>query len=226
MDMNRSLTLSATVAATGLLFASAGALAKPGGGGGGANAVTIAAKPNPLSFGGFVTISGRVTGSNAGGRTITLQADGYPFADDGFATKATKLTDKNGNYSIAQAPGQNTRYRVVVSAPTLTSTPVTVSVAYRVGLRVSDSTPRRGTRVRFSGSVGPRKDGSIAFIQKRRSNGSFVTVARANVVAGTATHSLYSKRLRISSNGVYRVRVSGDAAHVAGNSRTRTLIVH
>ncbi len=230
--MNRSLTLSTTVAATGLLFASTGALAAkkppnpPGGGGGGANAVTIAAKPNPISFGGFVTISGRVTGGNAGGRTVTLEADPYPFADNGFAAKGTKVTDKNGDYSIAQAPGLNTRYRVVVSAPATTSTLVTVSVAYRVGLSVSDSTPRRGTRVRFSGSVGPRKDGSTAFIQKRRSNGSFITVARATLVAGTATRSVYSKRLRIRSSGVYRVRVSGDAAHVAGNSRTRTLTVH
>lgn len=227
--MNRSLTFSAA-AATGMLVVASGALAakppKPAPGGG-TNAVSIAAKPNPISFASFVTLSGRVTGKGNAGVSVALQADPYPFADNGFATKGTKLTDNNGNYSIAQAPGLNTRYRVVASAsPKVTSTMVTVSVAYRVGLSVSDSTPRRGSRVRFSGSVGPRKDGSIAFIQKRRSDGRFVTVARASLRAGTASRSVYSRRLRVSSSGTYRVRVSGDASHRAGNSRTRTLTVH
>ncbi|HEX6389962.1 MAG TPA: hypothetical protein VFZ89_10955, partial [Solirubrobacteraceae bacterium] len=121
----------------------------------------------------------------------------------------------------------NTRYRVVAAtSPTVTSAIVTVSVAYRVGLAVSDSTPRRGTRVRFSGSVGPRKDGATAFIQKRRSDGRFVTVARATLTQATATRSAYVRRVLINRSGVYRVRVSGDASHVAGISRTRTITVH
>ena len=227
------MTLSVTAAAMGLLIAAAGAPAAkpppkpPKPPGGGANAITLAAKPNPLSFGGFVTLSGRLTGSSNGGTTVTLQADPYPFADNDFTDKGTKVTAANGSYSFAQAPGLNTRYRVVAStSPKVTSPVVTVSVSYRVGLSVSDSTPRRGTRVRFSGSVGPRKDGSTAFIQKRRSDGRFATVARATLTAGTATRSVYSKRLLVSSSGIYRVRVSGDVSHVAGNSRTRTLTVH
>ncbi len=161
------------------------------------------------------------------GKTVTLEADPYPFADNGFAAKGTKTTDNNGTFSFAQAPGLNTRYRVVASTtPKVTSPVVTVTVAYAVGLTVSDSTPRRGQSVRFHGSVGPRKDGSTAFIQKRRSDGRYVTVARATLVAGTATRSVYSKRLAIRSSGTYRVRVSGDASHAAGTSRTRTLTVH
>jgi len=231
--MNRSLTFSVGVAATALLAVSAGALAakppkppKPPGGGG-PNAITLAAAPNPISFGSFVTLSGRLTGPSNGGKTVRLQADPAPFADNGFSEKITKATAANGTYSFAQAPGVNTRYRVVAATtPAVTSAVVVVSVAYRVGLSVSDSTPRRGSSVRFSGCVGPRKDGSIAFIQKQRSDGRFVTVARATLTAGTTMHSLYSKRLRISSGGAYRVHVSGDASHIAGNSRTRTLTVH
>ena len=229
--MNATMKLSA-LATSGLLVAAAGATAsnhKPNQGGGntGANAITLAASPNPVRFGSFVTLSGRLTGSGNGGKTVTLQADPYPFADNGFDDKGTKVTATNGTYSFAQAPGVNTRYRVVAStAPKVTSPIVTVRVAYRVGLTVSDSTPRRGSLVRFSGSVGPRKDGSTAFIQKRRSDGRFVTVARATLRAATATRSAYSKRIRVNSSGTYRVRVTGDAAHVAGNSRTRTLSVN
>lgn len=227
--MNRSLTLSATVAATGLLVVAAGAPAAkpPKPPGGGPNTVTLTAKPNPISFGSFVTLSGRLNAKTSGGATVTLQADPYPFSDTGFFTKGTKTTGKNGSYSIAQAPGLNTRYRVISgTAPIIISPTVTVSVAYRVGLRISDSTPRRGASVRFSGSVGPRKGGSLAFIQKQRRDGSFVTVARARLTTGTATRSVYAKRLRVSTSGTYRVRVSGNAAHLAGYSRARTVTVH
>lgn len=230
--MTNFKTISGAAATAALLVAAPGAAAKkptpPGGGkGGGANAITLAAQPNPLSFASFVTLSGRLTGGSNGAEGVTLQADPYPFADNGFADKTTSTTAANGTYSFRQAPSLNTRYRVVAStSPKVTSPVVGVSVAYRVGLSVSDSTPRRGTRVRFSGSVGPRKDGSTAFIQKRRSDGRFVTVARATLVAGTASRSVYSKRLLIRASGTYRVRVTGDAAHVAGNSRSRSLAVH
>ena len=230
--MNLTLSRAATVATTALLVAATGAVAakptkpptkppKPG-----ANAVTLAAKPATLRFGAFTTLSGRLTGTGAGGKVVTLEADPYPFADNGFASKGTKTTAANGDYSFAQAPGLNTRYRVVAStSPKVTSPVVTVAVAYAVGLSVSDLSPRRGASVRFSGSVGPRMDGATVFIQKRSGSG-FVTVSRAVLRAGTASRSVYSKRLTIRSSGTYRVRVTGDAAHAAGVSRTRTLVVH
>lgn len=191
----------------------------------GGNAVSLAATPNPVRFGSYVTLSGRLTGNDHAGKAVTLSEDPFPFAL--FVPKGTKTTAANGNFSFAESPSVTTRYRVVAaSSPPVTSPVVTVSVAYRVGLSVSDSTPRRGTRVRFSGSVGPRKDGATAFIQKRRSDGRFVTVARTTLRAATATRSAYSRRLLINRDGTYRVRVSGDASHVAGVSRTRTLRVH
>jgi len=189
------------------------------------NAISLTAAPNPVRFASFVTLSGRLTGADHAGKAVRLQEDPFPFG--AFNDKGTKTTASNGRYSFAESPSVTTRYRVVAFAsPTVTSPVVTVSVAYRVGLSVSDLTPRRGTRVRFSGTVGPRKDGATAFIQKRRSDGRFVTVARATLTAATATRSAYVKRLLINRSGTYRVRVSGDASHVAGVSRTRTLRVH
>lgn len=224
--MNR-FPIHVGVAATALLALAAGAA--------GANkppkktttTITLAAKPHPLTFGSYVTLSGRLTASPSGGQTATLQVDPYPFADTGFADKATKTTAANGDYAFTQAPGLTSRYRVVArAAPTVTSPTVTTSVAYRVGLSVSDSTPRKGSHVRFSGSVAPKKAGATAFIQKRRSDGRFVTVARAPLSAATATHSVYAKSLLLNASGTYRVRVSADASHVTGTSRTRTLTIH
>jgi hypothetical protein len=223
----KRLPISMAVAATALLVPAAGATgaAKPPKKT--TTTVTLAAKPNPLTFGSYVTLSGRLTAAASGGQTVTLQVDPYPFADTGFADKATKTTAANGDYAFTQAPQINSRYRVIASvSPKVTSPTVTTSVAYHVGVSVSDSTPRKGSRVRFSGSVGPAKNGATAFIQKRRSDGSFVTIARATLKAGTETRSVYAKSLMINASGTYRVRVSGDTSHVTGTSRTRTLTIH
>jgi len=189
--------------------------------------ITLAAAPNPVRFANFVGLSGRLTGGSIGGDTVTLQADPYPFSDNGFTDKTNGSTVANGSYSLVQAPRLNTRYRVVANtSPKVTSSVVSVAVAYRVGVSVNDLTPRRGTMVRFRGSVGPPRDGATVLIQRRRSDGRFVTVARATLRTSTPTRSVYSKRLMIRRRGTYRVHVSGDASHVAGNSPPRALTVH
>src|SRR5688500_13403227 len=114
IKLNKPLTCSTSLAAMALLGGAAVAPAakppKPP-----ANAISLSAKPNPLSFGGYVTLSGRLTGAANSGKTVTLQVDPYPFADDGFSDKATKTTAPNGDYSFTQAPVRNNRYRVVAS---------------------------------------------------------------------------------------------------------------
>lgn len=53
-----------------------------------------------------------------------------------------------------------------------------------------------------------------------------MTVARTTLRdAGEAT-STYSRRVRVSRDGVYRVKVAGDTDHVNGISRLRTLTAH
>ena len=92
--------------------------------------------------------------------------------------------------------------------------------------KVSDVTPRKGARVRFSGTVAPAHDGKPVLIQKKTSTG-YKTVARTTALDnGTAT-SKYSKKLRISRSGTYRVVVQSlDQDHDDGTSRSRTLKVH
>jgi hypothetical protein len=103
---------------------------------------------------------------------------------------------------------------------------VFVRVRLKVTLKVSDATPKRGSLVRFYGTVASAHDGKIALIQKKTATG-YKTVARTTLLDNGAATSKYSKKLKIRSSGTYRVIAqSGDSDHDNGTSRIRTLKVH
>ena len=189
--------------------------------------LTIDARPNPVVFGQPTELSGRLTGGDAGGVTIRFeQDDTRPYGDDYQPTMLTATTANNGRYSLNVRPAMNTQYRAIAqSSPPLRSAARLVLVRTRVGLRLSDSTPNRGSLVRFSGSVLPAHDGRPALIQKRSPSGRFVTVARTSLRDAGAARSTYSRRARVYRDGVYRVKVPGDSDHVNGFSRTRSINV-
>lgn len=196
---------------------------------GGSTTLSLAASPNPVTYGQSVRLSGRLRGSGRGGKTIGLEQNPYPFR--GFVALATTRTDRNGDYSFTIKPRRHTRYRTltVTADPYETrrvSPEVLVRSRLRVGIRVSDSTPRRGQRVRFSGSVLPRHNGHRVYIQRRRANGRWVTIARTRTRAATGNRSRYSRRVRIFRTTLYRVRVRGHGDHSTGFSRRRSLTVH
>lgn len=193
-----------------------------------ASAVTIEAKPAIIVFSGATTLSGRLSGGNVDGVKVRLEQDATrPYGDSYTAMANTTLTANNGRYTFAVKPLVNTRYRVVAQAsPPVTSAATLVRVRTRVGLSVSDATPARGRLVRFSGSVSPAHDGRTAYIQRRSATGRFITVGRTTLRDAGTTRSTYSRRLRVSRNGVYRVKVAGHGDHVNGFSRLRSLTVH
>jgi hypothetical protein len=188
--------------------------------------VTIRSSASAVTFGRTVTVSG--TAKNvATGTAVEAQANPFPYS--GFKpTGKTGVVDPNGNYSI---PGVvvslNTQFRVnAKTSPPSDSPAVFVRVRLRVSFKVSDSTPKRGALVRFSGTVAPAHDGKPVLIQKKTASG-YKTVARTTMVDnGTAT-SKYSKKVKIRRSGTYRVIAeSVDQDHQNGTSRARTLKVH
>jgi hypothetical protein len=187
-----------------------------GGGGGGGN-LTLAAQPTTVTFGRAVTLSGKLTGANNAGRQVNVRSDPFPF--DTFDNAGSATTNAQGDYTLAQSPTVNTRYQA--RSGNEESAIVTVLVRPRVSLRLSDSTPRRGQRVRFSGRVCPEHDGSRVAIQ-RRSRAGFRTVARATLrdIPG-ATCSRYARRLRVRRDGTYRAVIRGHGDHATGVSPRR-----
>ena len=212
----------------GVLLISSVAGAKPNKPPGQVPALTAQAVPSPVVLGQSTVVSGRLSGTpNDGGQTVQLQSDPFPYAV--FVAGPTTTTAANGNYAFTPVkPDRNTQYRVrETTGAMLTSNVVLVGVRLNVTFYVSDSTPSRGQRIHFSGSVRPRHDDKLVRIQRRDSLGVFRTVASTRTYHPKGkTYSRYSKYLRIYSDGVYRVRVSAsDSDHYPGISGTRLLNV-
>ena len=188
--------------------------------------LSIEARPSPTVFGSPTTTSGDLRGQPRAGVAVVLEQKPYPFTG-AFTELATTTTNSQGRYSFRPVPQLNTRYRTTArTTPPLTSGELLVPVAIRVGFRVSDSTPRRGQLVRFFGSATPQHDGRLVKIQRRTSTGSYRTVARTRLADAGESRSTYTRRLRIRSDGVYRVQVPADLDHATGVSRSRRLRVH
>ena len=226
----RTKTITVIGAAACLaLGATASADHRPGhdpGGQGNAD-VTILAT-SPIVWGKASTITGSVKGANAG-VLVDLQADPFPYSDTEFVKEATVPTDAKGDSRFAPLPKLNTRYRVVAQTnPPVTSAVATVLVQIRVKVAVSDSTPKRGSLVTFSGTGCPAHDGNLVYIQKLKDTGTFGTVARTKLVDAGDVCSKYSRRLRLYSDGVFRVKISSaaDGDHLTGVSRRVTIDVH
>ena len=193
--------------------------------------LSLAAAAKTVTVGRSVRLSGTLTGPGNAGQTVTLEQNPAPFA--GYqSTGLTATTDASGNYSIIVAPTLTTNYRAVTGGgkKRTTSPEVAIRSHVKVTLRISDRTPRKGQRVRFSGSVLTAHDGKVARLQHRTSKG-WRTVASATLVAatpvGTLTRSTYAKRLRITRSGHWRVRVApADGDHIAGTSAVKSVKVH
>ncbi|HEV2786221.1 MAG TPA: hypothetical protein VGV67_07540 [Solirubrobacteraceae bacterium] len=190
--------------------------------------VSLDARPNPLVFGSLTRLSGKLTGQTRAGVVIRFEQDATrPYGDSYEPSPLTATTGAAGHYTAMAKPLVNTQYRAIAqNSPPVRSAPRLVLVRPLVGLRLSDSTPRRGSLVRFSGSVYPAHDGQRVLIQKRSPSGRFVTVARPLLRDAGSTYSTYSRRLRVLRDAVYRVKIASHDDHVNGFSRTRSVTVH
>lgn len=187
--------------------------------------LTIKASAAAVTFGRTVTISG-TTKNVPAGTTVEVQQNPFPYS--GFKpTGKTGVVDPNGNYSVAGVlPQVHTQYKVSAkTSPRIESTSVLVRSRLRVSFKVSDSTPKKGARISFSGTVAPAHDGKQVLIQKKTASGYRTISSTTLLDNGTAT-SKYSKRITIRRTGTFRVIArSLDQDHDDGTSRSRTLRV-
>jgi hypothetical protein len=111
------------------------------------------------------------------------------------------------------------------SPPPPGSGPAPALQPWKVTLALSDATPRRGESIRLFGAVRPQQDGGTVEIQKRSKGGVFRTVAKARLRNAGSARSVYSRRLRVLRDAVFRARVARDAAYATGLSSARTVDV-
>jgi hypothetical protein len=216
--MKRSIITTAALVVLALVaISSAGEAAKPAPG-----TLTIAADHASVKFGAGVNLTGKFGGSNVSGRTVRVQDDVYPLSAFGNAGSAT--TNATGDWSLAVKPTANTRYRANVGK--VDSPTVDVMVRPAITLKLSDRTPRRGQRVRFSGQLCPEHDTVAIELQRKTSSGwkKVASPVLADVPGGTC--STYSVAKRVRRSGSYRTHFNGDTDHAAGNSTRRRATVH
>ena len=182
--------------------------------------LSIEVQPKTVTFGKDLRVTGKLTGGTArdiSGQTITLRSDAFPY-EGTFKRVDAVETDTAGNYTFTTKPTSNARYQTTAKGGT-ESAVATAEVRVAVTRRVSDRTPKRGQRVKFSGKVAPAHDAKVAQIQRKTSSG-WKKVTNVTLADGGDDVSVYSKRVRITRSGRYRVHFNpADGDHVAGSSR-------
>jgi hypothetical protein len=187
--------------------------------------VGIGVDPFVITYGQAASVSGQLTG-HAVRQPLVLQ--GAPFPFQAFADVARGASGADGRYSFAVAPPITTRYQVSSARDlSVASGIVHLTVSQRVDAAVSDSTPRRGQLVRFSGAVGPGNPGAVVYIQRRVPvTGRFRTIKRTHLLDAGLTSSVFAIHVRIRHTGLYAVRVRATHYNAQGYSGLIAIHVH
>jgi hypothetical protein len=176
----------------------------------------ILASPDPVPFGGAVTIQGTLSGTGNGNREVVLQGNAFPYTA-GFANVGNpELTTAAGGFSFnVLGLTLSTQYRVVTTTNPPVFSPVTgEAVSVRVGAHARRLRARivHGRRlVRFFGAVAPAMNGAHIAIM-RLVHGHNVLVAGGALRPLNATSSRFNRIVRVR-RGIYRifVQVTGGA---------------
>jgi hypothetical protein len=149
----------------------------------------IAANPNPVTFNFASTISGQLTGTGNAGRQVQLQARPFPTPPRSptSAPRSSPTPTAAFAFPLPAVPATAQYRAVAVDRPSVVSPILTLGVAVRVKTNVSTERPRRGSLVRFSGTIRPARPGARYAIQKQTSTGGWATVAGSITRTGGQT---------------------------------------
>lgn len=164
----------------------------------------ILASPNPVLFGGNVTVQGTLLGTGNGNRVVVLQA--FLFGSTGFQNLGNaELTTAAGSFSFPVIGlTQVTQFRVVTTTNPAVISPVAVeNVAVRVDSHVGHA--RRRGFARIFGTVTPAENGTQVGIL-RITHGHGVLVGGTILSHRNAGSSQFSRVVPVK-RGVYRVLV-------------------
>ncbi len=165
----------------------------------------ILAAPNPIPFGGTVTVQGTLSGTDNAARQVFLQANPFPFTAGFLTVGNPELTTATGSFSFPiLGLTEGTQFRVVTNTlPPVISPVATESVTAKVSAHVRSTRRRRFARI--YGTVTPAENGAqVGVLRIIRGRGVLVggTVLRPR----NAASSSFSRVVRVSP-GVYRVLI-------------------
>lgn len=165
----------------------------------------ILSSPNPVTFGGLVTVQGTLSGTDNAKRAVVLQANPFPYTSGFQSIGNTELTDANGGFSFTLFnQEQSTQFRVFTTTNTPVISPVaSENVAVKVTSHVA-RTKRRGF-ARIYGTVTPGVIGAqVGMLRIAQGHGILAggtVVKPLNSISGQ-----FSRVVRVRK-GAYRVLV-------------------
>jgi hypothetical protein len=165
----------------------------------------ILSSPNPVPFGGAVTVQGTLSGTGNANRAVVLQANTFPFTAGFQSIGNPELTTATGSFSFAvPSLEQITQFRVFTTTNTPVLSPVaTENVAVRVSSHVART--KRPGFARIYGTVTPAVVGAqVGVLRIARGHG---ILAGGTIVKGRNSISGQFSRVVRVSKGAYRVLV-------------------
>jgi hypothetical protein len=165
----------------------------------------ILVAPNPVAFGGAVTVQGTLSGTDNGGRAVVLQANPFPYLTGFTNVGNPELTSPTGSFSFpVLGLTEASQFRVATTTkPPVISPTASEAVAVQVSAHVAHA--RRRHEVRIYGTVSPAVNGMEVGIM-RVERGRNVLVAGTVLRARNATSSRFGRVVRVRP-GLYRVLV-------------------
>ncbi|HEX3434052.1 MAG TPA: hypothetical protein VHT25_08330, partial [Solirubrobacteraceae bacterium] len=167
--------------------------------------LAILSAPNPVPFGGTVTIQGTLSGTDNANRPVVLQANPFPYTAGFQSVGNPGLTLANGEFKfVLLNQEQSTQFRVF-SAPSkpVVSAVTTENVAVRVTSHVA-RTKRRGF-ARIYGTVTPGVIGAQVGML-RIAHGHGILAGGTVVKPLNAISGQFSRVVRVRK-GAYRVLI-------------------
>jgi hypothetical protein len=168
--------------------------------------LAILASPDPVVWGGAITVQGTLSGTGNGNREVVLQANGFPFAAGFVNIGNPELTTATGGFSFpVLGLTQATEFRVVATTnPPVVSPIAGEGVAVRIKARMGPIGPRG--RALFFGTVSPALDG-VGVAIMHETHGREVFVKGSILRHATATSSRFSRVVAVKRGGVYHILV-------------------
>jgi hypothetical protein len=165
----------------------------------------ILAAPDPVLYGGTITVQGTLSGTENDDRAVVLQANQFPFTAGFQDIGNPELTTASGGFSFpVLGLAEATQYRVVTTTSPAVISPVAVeNVAVLVQSHVGRT--RRHHFARIYGTVTPA-EGATQVEILRIVHGHTVLVADTTLHPQDATSSSFSRVVRVKA-GIYRVLV-------------------
>jgi hypothetical protein len=167
--------------------------------------LAILASPNPVAFGGAVTVQGTLSGTANASRAVVLQANAFPFTAGFQSIGNPELTTSTGSFSFTvPSLEQITQFRVFTTTNTPVVSPVaTENVAVRVSSHVART--KRAGFARIYGTVTPAVVGAQVGIL-RIAQGHGILAGGTTVSARNSISGQFSRVVRVKK-GAYRVLI-------------------